>query len=120
MSEVKALNELLALIRADEYAISFQSLGQYRTELINEIKRLVAGLEREVVTGNDEPKLHYYAFSFAEGVKIGFSINGWPDRPVTLAKIEEASADLNLGDAVLMGCSYLGHMSRSEMVGGKS
>lgn len=120
MSEAKALNELLALIRADEYAISFQSLGQYRTALVNEIKRLVRGLEREVVTGNDEPKLHYYAFSFSSVVKSASAYIGWPDFPVTMAKIEEARAGLNLGSSVLVSCCYLGHMTKSEMVGGKS
>jgi len=54
MSEVKALSALLDLIRDDGYAISFQSFGQYRTALANEIKRQVRGLEREAVTGNAE------------------------------------------------------------------
>ena len=117
MSEAKALNELLALIRADDYAISFQSLGQYRTALINEVKRQIRGLEREVVTGSDEPKLHYYAFSFSSHGKIASSYVGWPDFPVTIAKIEEARAGLNLGASVLVSCCYLGHMTKSEMVG---
>lgn len=120
MSEAKALNELLALIRADEYAISFQSLGQYRSSLVNEIKRLLRGLEREVVTGNNEPKLHYYAFSFSSGVKSASVYMGWPEQPVTRAKIEAARAALNIGASVLVSCSYLGHMSQSEMLGGNS
>ena len=121
MSEVKALNELLALIRADEYAISFQSLGQYRTGLINEIKRLVAGLEREVVTGNAEPKFHYYSFAFAFGSSQASIYVGYDDMAVTRPRIDAAKKSVGVvGTAVLLSCCYLGHMARAEMVGGES
>ena len=117
MSQVKALSALLELIRDDGYAISFQSLGQYRVALANEIKRQVRGLESVPVTGNAEPKLHYYAFSFSTGIKSASVYIGWPDLPVTMAKINEARADLNLGASVLVSCCYLGHMTRHEMTG---
>lgn len=121
MSEIKALTELLALIRDDGYAISFQSLGQYRVALANEIKRQVRGLDAVAVTGNAEPKFHYYSFAFAQGNCQASVYVGYDDMAVTLARIQGAkkSADL-VGTSVLLSCCYLGHMTRAEMAGGES
>lgn len=115
------LRDLSALICDNDYAAGFQSMGQYRKALNDEVWRnLRIVLAQESELGNAEPKLHYYAFSFSSGIKSASVYMGWPDQPVTLAKIEEARADLNLGASVLVACSYLGHMTRSEMTGGES
>lgn len=118
MSDIKALNELLALIRDDGYAISFQSLGQYRVALANEIKRQVRGLDRDAVTGNAEPKLHYYSFAFAFGSSQASVYIGYDDMAVTLPRIEAAKKSSGVfGTAVLLSCCYLGHMTNAEMRG---
>lgn len=118
MSEVKALEGLLELIRDDGYAISFQSLGQYRVALANEIKRQVRGLDRDAVTGNAEPKFHYYAFAFASGNCQASVYIGYDDMAVTLTRIEGAKHSAGLtGTAVLLSCCYLGHMTTAAMTG---
>ena len=115
------LRDLSALICDKDYAAGFQSVSEYRKALNDVVwDRLRVVLAQEAGQDNAEPKLHYYAFSFSSGAKSASVYIGWPDEPVTMAKIEEARAGLNLGPSVLMGCSYLGHMSPSEMTGGKS
>lgn len=119
--EMKALNELLAMIRDDGYAISFQSLGQYRAALASDIGRQIRGLERDAVTGNAEPKFHYYSFAFAQGNCQASVYIGYDDLGVTLPRIEAAKKSAGtVGAAVLLSCCYLGHMTRAEMVGGES
>lgn len=116
MSEVKALEGLLELIRDDGYAISFQSLDQYRVALANEIKRQVRGLDRDAVTGNVEPKFHYYSFAFSQENSQASIYIGYGDRAVTMARIQDAKESLDLvGTAVLLSCCYLGYMTRAEM-----
>jgi len=121
MSEAKALTELLHLLRDDSYAITFQSTGQYRAALINEVRRKIRGLECDPIPFADEPKFHYYALAFTAG-GMGASIYiGWPDLPVTLAKINEAREASLIGESSsLVSCCYLGHMTRNEMTGGES
>lgn len=119
MSEIKALNELLGLVHDDGYSISFQSLGQYRVALANEIKRQVRGLERDAVTGNAEPKYHYYSFAFTQRDCQASVYIGYDDKVVTMARIEAAKKSAGLvGTSVLLSCCYLGHMTRAEMVKG--
>ena len=121
MSEARALTELLHLIRDDGYSITFQSTGQYRTALINEVRRKIRGLERDAVTGNAEPKFHYYSFAFAQGNCQASVYIGYDDFGVTLPKIEAAKKTAGtVGAAVLLSCCYLGHMTRAEMTGGES
>jgi len=115
------LRDLSELICDKGYAAGFQSVSEYRKALNDVVwDRLRVVLAQEAGQDNAEPKLHYYAFSFSTGIKSASVYIGWPDQPVTMARIEEARASLNLGVSVLMGCSYLGHMSPSEMTGGKS
>ena len=121
MSEVKALTDLLHLLRDDSYAITFQSTGQYRTALINEVRRKIRGLECDAVTGNAEPKFHYYSFAFAFGSSQASVYIGYDDMAVTWPRIEAAKKSAGvIGTAALLSCCYLGHMSRAEMVGGES
>lgn len=116
--QTKTLNELLALIRDDGYAISFQSLGQYRVALANEVKRQVRDIDRAAVTGNAGPKLHYYAFAFSSGDLTASVYIGWSDLPVTLAKINEARDGSGIPKpSAMVGCSYLGYMTHNEMMG---
>ena len=115
------LRDLSALICDKDYAAGFQSVSEYRKALNDVVwGRLRIVLAQEAGQDNAEPKLHYYAFSFASGVKSASVYIGWPDFPVTMAKIEKARAGLNLGASVLVSCCYLGHMTKSQMVGGES
>lgn len=43
--ELEALHGLLDLIRDDGHALLFQTFGQYRTNLINEVRRKIRGVE---------------------------------------------------------------------------
>jgi hypothetical protein len=75
----------------------------------------------------DEPepaeKLHYYAFSFGHlnvpehsvQSRLDCVYRGFPDNFVTARRISQAKGDTMLpGNCVLMGVSYLGHMTKEE------
>lgn len=67
-------------------------------------------------------KFHYYAMSF-QSFMVGKAISasvyiGWPDMNITKDRIQEAKDGAAVpATAVLIGASYLGHMTREEMTG---
>lgn len=68
--------------------------------------------------------LHWYAFSFryeARGIKqCGCTYIGYPQKDkITKTRIDEAKVAAEVHeDAVLLGISYLGKMTRAQMTGG--
>ena len=118
MSQVKALNALLELISDDGYAISFRSLTGYRRALSHEVKRQIRGLNVVAVTGNAEPKFHYYSFAFATDHTRASVYIGYSDQVITMSRIAEAKKAASVScNSVLLSCCYLGHMTRHEMTG---
>ena len=69
------------------------------------------------------PLLHWYAMSFRDsgpnGEPVTASTNiGWPDQLITLPRIQEAKKGALVGqNAVMLACSYLGHATRSQILG---
>lgn len=77
---------------------------------------------------DDEPdaaeKLHYFAFSFGHlnfvpehstQSRLDCVYLGFPDNFVTARRISQAKGDTMLpGNCILMGVSYLGHMTKEE------
>lgn len=69
------------------------------------------------------PLLHWYAMSFRDagpnGEPVTASTNiGWPDQLITLRRIQEAKKGaLVRQNAVMLACCYLGHATRSQILG---
>jgi hypothetical protein len=67
-------------------------------------------------------KSYYYAFSFsyseAQKTTIASCYIGYPDKKITLSRIKEAKRYAEIDEkAVLISCSYLGHMTKKEFMG---
>ncbi|MDF2792291.1 MAG: hypothetical protein K0S85_44 [Pseudomonas orientalis] len=74
-------------------------------------------------TQEQAPRLHYYALSFLDITPSGAPLNastyvGWPEQMVTKPRIDAAKPSAGVGPgAVLLACSYLGEMTRAQMLG---
>lgn len=64
-------------------------------------------------------RFHYYAFAFTSSDCHASVYIGYPDKDrITMERLAEAKREARVGEgAVLMGVSYLGHMSQAELQG---
>lgn len=66
----------------------------------------------------EKGKLHWFCFSYSTGTHIGSTYTGYPTKDITMAIIREnkTNADMPL-DSVVIGVSYLCHMTIKEFKG---
>lgn len=64
-------------------------------------------------------KKHWYSFSFADGLTFASTYTGYTHQTITLPLIQKEKENADVPpSAVLIACSYLGYMTKENMVHG--
>lgn len=116
------VNSPLSLVASDQF---FSDAFSVRILYVDhEFQRRDRRLRRAVRdhAAPDPEKLHYFCMSFTHGssgsTTWASAYMGWPDRDITVERIKYVKASLGLDPgAVLVSCSYIGHMTREKMTG---
>lgn len=106
---------------AGHWAQQFWEMARAEGEIQEGLAKALPAAEQPGAAGM--PLLHWYAMSFRDagpnGEPVTASTNiGWPDQLITLPRIQEAKKGALVGqNAVMLACCYLGHATRSQILG---
>lgn len=104
--------QLLKALRSDFPMLEIpDSSGPETTKVINALASAV------LPPATENGEMHYYAFAFSHGAKTGSVYMGYPDKKVSVARIDEAKAQATMpADSVLISLGYMGYMSHQDVL----
>lgn len=63
----------------------------------------------------NEKNLHWYVFCFFDGKKVNDIVSGWPEKNLTISRMNEAKQTANMSkESKLINCTYLGYMTEED------